>query len=423
MFTRRQFLLGSAAGLATMVRLPWLEAMETGEAPRRAGLYFWGNGVRLDDWIPAPGAPHLGAPLLQPLTRHAGRVALISGARVVVPEVTTHLPGAAGLLSGAPLMQRSGEFQFSRATFDQRIAEAIGGTTPLRSLEVAAQPGAIGFSHAGPGHRIRPESSPLALYSRLFDAGSAPRSDEERLRLRLRQSVLSSVLEDVRRLRLRLGSADRLRLDAHASAIRDLENRIIAAETTEREACDFGAPPVEPDDLVARPMMRERTELMARMLAMALRCDLTRTFSFWYSDSQNDLLYSDFEVGHHALTHFEPGDQFRVKEIVTDIMAALALFLDELASVSEGERSLLDNCAILGTSDCAEGLTHSNVNTPLLLCGSAGGRLQPGQHVRLTGGEPATRAVLTLARAVGMPWESFGEGELEATDSITALER
>src|SRR5437660_437568 len=55
---RRTFLRGALGGAAVSIALPWLEVMTEGAAradvtpPRRFGVWFFGNGVRRDAWIP-----------------------------------------------------------------------------------------------------------------------------------------------------------------------------------------------------------------------------------------------------------------------------------------------------------------------------------------------------------------------------------
>ncbi|MFT5359394.1 MAG: hypothetical protein ACI9KE_006637, partial [Polyangiales bacterium] len=58
---RRTFLRGIAAGSASCLALPVLDcmlnsngnALAQGDAlPKRFGVFFWGNGVRLEQWNP-----------------------------------------------------------------------------------------------------------------------------------------------------------------------------------------------------------------------------------------------------------------------------------------------------------------------------------------------------------------------------------
>ena len=73
---------------------------------------------------------------------------------------------------------------------------------------------------------------------------------------------------------------------------------------------------------------------------------------------------------------------------------------------------------MMGTSDCAEGKIHSGIDFPIVLAGSADGRLKTDMHWRSKTGDLATRVPLTLGRVMGIDMPSFGEGEHEAKNSI-----
>src|SRR5881227_3536481 len=74
------------------------------------------------------------------------------------------------------------------------------------------------------------ENRPRAIFERLFgDAGAT----DAQARLVLRQedrSILDAVVQDVRRLRGKLGGADRGKIDQYLEAVRDVERRMQLAE-------------------------------------------------------------------------------------------------------------------------------------------------------------------------------------------------
>ena len=61
-------------------------------------------------------------------------------------------------------------------------------------------------------------------------------------------------------------------------------------------------------------------------------------------------------------------------------MAEFNYLVASLQSIEEGEGTLLDHCAIIGTSEISFGRTHSLEDMPLLTAGSAGGTLKQGLH-------------------------------------------
>ena len=92
-----------------------------------------------------------------------------------------------------------------------------------------------------------------------------------------------------------------------------------------------------------------------------------------------------------------------------------------LAGVQEGDKTLLDNCSILGTTDCAEGQPHSLTDYPMILMGGAGGRLKTGLHYR-SNGENATMVLMSVLKSVGAPLAELGAGNGKAITGLAAIE-
>ncbi len=89
---RRTLLRGMVGGMSIGVGLPPLEAMfnATGTAhadgsliPKRLGIFFWGNGVKVDRWTPAnTGAGWTPSLELEPLTPVKDYVSVVSGMEI-----------------------------------------------------------------------------------------------------------------------------------------------------------------------------------------------------------------------------------------------------------------------------------------------------------------------------------------------------
>ncbi|MFT7626066.1 MAG: hypothetical protein ACI9WU_005259 [Myxococcota bacterium] len=433
--SRRTLLRGLLAGGAVSVALPPLEAfLGVGKNawavdgfPRRFGIFFWGNGVLPERWIPEnTGLGWTPSDQLMPLKDLASKVTVVSGLEVKVQNLKPHGSGPGGLLSGTDLKIEGEDDSFRLPSLDQRIASEIGGDTVYRSIEAAVQPGASGRSYNGPGSINPPEDDPIALYARLFGSSFAAPGEELIIdpKLALRRSVLSAVTADAARLDKRLGAADRRRLEQHMDAIRDLENRLLQLEQDppDFEGC---ARPDEPGllpDIDGRPQMHARSDAMADLITMAYACDLTRVSSLWYSDPVSNVLYENATAGHHQLTHDEPSPQGQVHDIVVSIIGDLASFLKKLDSVPEGDGTLLDSCAILATSDTSFARTHQIDEYPILVCGGAGGALKTGIHHRSLVKDNASLVPLSLMRAVGANAASFGEGDAKVENGLSEIE-
>ncbi len=434
--SRRALLRGFARGAVVTVALPPLEAMFDqhglayacdGVLPVRFGLYFWGNGNQPDRWTPTEeGGVWTLSEQLQPFDGLQHLISVVTGLEVKFANESPHGTGLAGMLTAAPLSDLSDDSSFTAPSLDQVIAAEIGGETVYRSIETSAHHSTSGRSFNGPNAQNPPESSPLALYERIFgetfrEPGESAEPDPT---LGLRRSVLDGVMGDIDVLLNQVGAADRARLEQHFDGIRDLESRLARLEEDppELEACVKPGEPAESyPDQDGRPQLSAVSRAMSDLIAMALACDQTRVFSHWLTDPVNDLLFPGASAGHHDLTHNEPGDQPEVNAITVQCMEEFAYLVAALDAVPEGDGTLLDNCAVLATSEVSLGQTHAIDEMPAIVAGSACGRLNMGQHIRLRR-DNATRLPLTLIRAMGISQPSFGVDEAEETEGISELE-
>jgi hypothetical protein len=432
--SRRTLLRGLLGGAAVTVGLPWLEiflptarAASDGGFPRRFGLFFWGNGIIPSRWTPeGTGKDYTLSDQLMPLAPFRDQLTVVTGMRVAVPNVEPHFATAAGFLSGRPIQKNGSDHTFAGPSIDQIIAEAVGGETRFASLELGAKPGS-GMSHVGPNAVNPPETSPFALFERVFGGGFTLPGDTPKVdpTLALRRSVLDAVMGDIERVQGQLGAEDAARLEAHLDGVRALEKRLAKLEEDPPNlaACALPATPkADYPDIDGRPQLRAKNEILSEITAFALACDQTRVFSNWFTAPVNNNLFEGAASGHHQLTHDEPGDQPQVHAITLQCIEAFAAQIAALAGIKEGDGTLLDHMVVLGTSDVSLAKTHSPEEFPIALVGSLGGRLHPGIHYRSPAGENASKVPLTIARAMGIDLASFGDAEGYDDTGLGAIE-
>ncbi len=431
--SRRTVLRGLIGGAAVSVGLPLLETMSPPlawagpEAPRRFGVWFWGNGVRRAHWIPSSTAPDWAAPEeLQPLMGVRPYVSVITGLEIKT-ATHPHHSGMAGIMTGARYHQNGITrdtivSSFAYPSVDQVAAEHIGKQTPYRSLEL----GVCTFrgtdegttfqhlSHNGPNNVNPSDYSPVSVFKRLFGALPAPRDN------RARRSVLDAVTQQIKGLSGTVSAHDRVRLDQHLSSIRAIEKRL----AEDAMACQ--APPAASDypDQMGREQIEQKNRAMSDLLAVALSCDLSRVFSVMFSCAGSGVVVwpAGASNGLHQTCHDEPSPQPIVHKAVVFTMQQLAYFLQKLRDTPELGGNLLDHSAILCTTELSEGNTHTNDEFPVLLAGKAGGKLRGGVHYRSPSKENASKALFTVLRAAGLPLTKFGYGPGEVTSGITAVE-
>jgi hypothetical protein len=434
---RRHLLRGILGGAAVSLALPPLDAMfnsngtayAAGEpAPKRLGIWFWGNGVRPDRFFPTTvGRNWEMTEELAPLAHLRDDFTLVTGLDIKI-RATVHFVGRSAMVAGAHRGASIFEPNFGTVggpSIDQIAAQHWHGETLLRSLELGVS--IVGGNHTkqgvgttswnGPDDVNPAIFSPLELYNKLF-AAALPAVQQEAINS-ARLSVLDAVLGDAAALRQRLGATDRLRLESHMDGLREIERQI----SFYRSACSA---PERPGELVedrTRELLEEKNQLMAQMLKAALACDLTRAFTYQYAQMQMNTIFWQVGAteGMHVMTHDDravPADQKlqpqpeRIHQAVVYIMGHLAVLLDALKSVPEGDGTLLDNTLLMATSDLAEGTSHTGRNMPIILAGGAGGSFRRGLHYKCTDSDNNTsRALLTALHASGVMVPSVGAGE------------
>lgn len=442
---RRTVLRGLLGGSAVALGLPALEAMMSPRAfavgglfPKRFGLFFWGNGTlpgdpdkpleNPDRWTPigeGSGSAWTLSEQLAPLAAHKDVLAVVTGLSMKLPNTYPHGSGAAGILSGAVLSKDSMD-GFTAATVDQVIAAEIGTTTLFGSLQTAATD-TLGLSFSGENARNPAEFDPYALFQRLFGDTFVLPGGEGLVSptLGLRRSVLDAVMNDVGALQPRLGAADKARLDQHLTGLRELEQRLAKLEEDPPDlaSCDRPPEPLEayPDD-GDYPQIEERNAAMADMLAMALACDQTRTFAHFLTEPITNARYPGTTDGNHNLTHDEPNPQPQVNAITIQNMGHFARLISALRAVPEGAGTLLDSCAVLGTTETSYGRIHSKDNLAIVIAGSAGGKLVQDVHIHSPSQENVSKVMLTLIRSMDIVAGEWGTDAAHTTDGLSALE-
>lgn len=432
---RRTLLRGLLGGAGVAVALPAFEAMlnDHGTAlanglplPTRFGVWFWGNGVKPDRWVPPEtGTNWTPSSEMAPLTGLRRYLTPVTGTNIYTASHPHH-SGMTGIMTGARYHQLGTTRDtivttFAAPSVDQIAADYHDGATALRSLElgVARFTGSDEgstfqhLSHNGPNSPNPCSYSPNDVYQRLFGMTAGGVQDL------VRYSVLDAVWEQAKTLETRLGSVDRIRLEQHLSSIRALERRLESFGAL----CEVeGEYPDNVPDVAGTEQLELKNDLMSDLLALALACDLTRVFSVQYSTAGSNMVVRQVGMtdGNHYTSHVEPADQPIIHDSVVFHMSRLADTLQRLVDEPEGDGNLLEHSSILCTSELADGQLHSNFDFPIVLAGLGSGRLLGDRHIRLqTGDNNATRAVLTALHGAGIDVSGFGEAEGYTSEPLT----
>ena len=446
LFDRRSFLRGMLNGAAVCVGLPILDRFLNGNGsafangtklPVRFGTYFWGLGLTDTPtggtrWVPTKTGPGYEImPELEPLKAVKDKVSVFSGFRVIGdgrPNLV-HWSGHASILSG---ISPAGSGRFDGPSFDTRVADAIGTSTRFKAIDVDASMSRLPVSYStrtGNGFAT-PETTPLALYKRLFGPGfQDPNSDNWKPdpSIMLRKSVLSAVKEQRQALMAGAGKEDQVKLDQYFTSVREMENQL-EVQLQKPEKCETCVVPGSPQEMprsASVDAVRANTKTMAKLLAMALACNQTRVFNFVHTGGTSETYIAGQTKIYHQITHDEPVDaklgyQPETSKLAGLVMQAFGDFLVELDSIKEGQGTLLDNSLIFAFSDTGYAKIHSIENIPMFLAGRAGGRHKAGQHIHTTG-ESVTRVSLTAMRLAGAPVGEFGTGSMKTARPIAEV--
>lgn len=441
---RRSLLKGMLGGGAVSLGLPLLNMFlnENGNAyangasiPTRFGTYFWGLGLTDTPtggtrWVPEKtGFDYEITPELQAIAALKHKVSVFSGFRAI-PDTSpnlVHWSGHASILSGVAPGTSS---RFEAATLDTRIADAIGGSTRFKVLDIDASISRrpISYSTRTGSTFASPDQSPLELYQRLFGEGFQDPNSEHWApdpAVMLRQSVLSAVTDQRHALMRSVGHEDQQKLEQYFTSLREMENQLaVQLQRPEpRDACILPRAPEELARAGSVDVVNNNTRVMARLLAMGLACDQSRVFNFVHTGGTSETYVAGQSKIYHQITHDEPthaqlGYQPETSKLAELVMEGFGAFLQEMDAVKEGDGTLLDNCLVFALSDTGYAKIHSLENIPMMLAGGAGGKHKAGQHIHAQG-ESVTRVSLTAMQLAGAPVGEFGTGSMRTARSVT----
>lgn len=437
--TRRSILRGMLGGTAVTVGLPLLDcfldtngtALASGAPiPVRHGSWFWGLGSNQARWVPKKvGADYDTPPELEAIAPVKGKVSILSGFNCPLDGKgnIAHFSGWQGIRSGTV----PGNGAIIGPSYDTFISETICQDSRFRSLDVSG----VGDPKNSFTYRnisvVNPsEVDPAAFYTRVFgpDFQDPNAADfKPNPKTMVRQSVLSAITDKRQKLLSQVGASDRARLDEYFTSVRTVEQQIAMQlqKPEPNEACVAGKQPEHIDAGHELSMVIKNHDLLAQVLVMALACNQTRVFNVALSESLSGVYRAGLDRTHHQMTHEEPideklGYQPVVTAYVLEYMKTWAKFVQLLDSVKEGDRTLLDNSLVFAHSDTNFAKTHAVDGIPMMLAGSAGGKVKSGIHLP-GNGDNVTRVALTLMQIAGVSVEKFGTTSLETSKPLNDL--
>jgi hypothetical protein len=145
------------------------------------------------------------------------------------------------------------------------------------------------------------------------------------------------------------------------------------------------------------------------LMVLALQCDATRVLSFMLGNGGSSCFQSfpwlNINSDHHGLAHAQNGTALSAIEKWE--VEQLAYFCGKLDAIDEGGSTMLDNSVVFLSSEIANGNAHDQANKPILVLGSAGGKIKTGRHAKYNN-DPQADLFVALLNALDVPVMSFG---------------
>ena len=363
--------------------LPWLssmvpafgrEASAAASSPRRFVGISNALGFHGPNLFPEKsGRDYETTRYLKPIEDLRDQFTVISGA--------SH-PGVGGghksepcILSAAPY---SGSNFHNTISLDQVMARELGGETRHPSLVLSSN-GTTSTSYTANGAMIPPENSPQRLFAQLFTDDSPAARNAQKQRIREGRSIMDIVSEEAKAMQRRLGPADRDKLDAYFTSVRDLERRLVVNQGwTERPkpkvAEQAPAPVSDTSDTIALQTA------MHDVIFLALQTDSTRFITMHTSGDGGRIPLEGVEQGYHQLSHHgRDEDKIAQLSIIEEAqMQSWGSLVRRLHETQEGDDTLLDRTMLLLTSNLGNASAHDTKNMPVVV---AGGGFKHGQHL------------------------------------------
>jgi hypothetical protein len=425
----------------------------------QAGVDLGGGGEPEKFWPTTLGPLTKDSLLADKPTRAMGELADYAEHLLVVKGVNlpysstgcSHSAADAQLLTAAKMSGSSTNCLSTGISVDTAIAKAKNpaGREPLVLHGGMFSPGGTGFDIPGYVSYVAPNQprayidSPLKAYEAITGVvGTSVGGSDAEAQAKQARALRSKSINDLLRPQIQdlldrtdLSASDRLRLDQHLTAIRDLEGEIATTTFTvpEDEVARMKQIDPKPYD---QSSYEDRIKLNMRLMAFAVAANYTRVAVVKIGDRIDDHVFNmngqSFKF--HDATHRAINNALELHSACDRFFAGqFKNMLDLLSSYSTPTGALLDQGVTIWTNQCATG-AHSFSNVPWILAGSANGFFKQGQFVQVgTGKMPdgkqdgkagdasiagVNKMLNTLLTAAGVtktdgsPTDDFGEATL-----------
>jgi hypothetical protein len=435
---RRTFLRGNGTLLGLPILDAMLPALTVGaekliipSTPRITCIYM-PHGATMRHWTPKEFGKNFNfTPILSPLEPYRSYLNIISGLTntPVGPlegedagGAQNHERAAAAFLTAAHPI--AGSRPIVGISFDQLLASKLGQETPQPSLELAIEPsnntcGDVNFtcsyrstiSWRSDSVGMPMENNPQLVFERLFGSGTTPKQrSEQRIQS---ASLLDSVRDDLQRLNMNISTRDRAILDDFLQEVREIERRIALLDSRLNEESLESKKSQNIDVPQGIPInFEDHVNTMFDLQVLAFKTDLTRITTLMLAGEGSNVRYprSGVNEGFHNASHHSNEEKNKEQFAVLNTyhISVLKGFFDRLATIPEGNGTLLDNSLTLYGSSMSDANEHNFSPLPILLVGGANGLIEGGRHLKVADQTPLANLYMGLLNKFGINQLSFG---------------
>jgi len=290
---------------------------------------------------------------------------------------------------------------------------------------------AMYFDATAPNGALAPRLDPQDIFKTLFGSPT-PNGGGADLSLLRKKSILDAVNKKYAALAMKLGAADKARLEQHLTHVRELEQRIMVNQPT-GASC---AAPTQVNtmgynpssglnssdtgsvrDLETDKKIPEVGKFMMDMMVMALACDKTGVVSLQWSDTEakHTFPWLNLSEHHHFYQHdggFKPAECAKIATWYSEMHSYL---LQKMQGVDMGGHTLLDESLVFFGSELAQPDVHAKKNMPFLLAGGDGKKLRVNRWLKVSGNPPHNRLLTSILNIYGDTRTKVGDDRVDSS--------
>ncbi|MGV8835052.1 DUF1552 domain-containing protein [Cellvibrio sp. UBA7671] len=250
-------------------------------------LYI-GNGALPEMWHGQPGNL---PPFSAPLNEVADNILMVDGVQARNPHVGQNL--GHGIIK---LLMNKG--WGGGESFDVNMGRILGAGKRHAYLignihqNFNNQTNGVSRDSGNDAHTYQ---NPMTMFEAIFGAGTATPATTN-----VKKHIVDGHLEAVKALQSKLGQDEKIRLDAHLTAIEEKANQLASDPGTGGGGGSCGSPAA----LGAFPLnmgtIREQFRAFTDVFALAMKCNLTNSAMLYFGDDNAELSFSGVKVGNDA---------------------------------------------------------------------------------------------------------------------------